>query len=345
MLKGSLRDFRVPDILQLIASQQKAGVLTIEHFNDRISIGFRNGFISAAIKNKNHEFEKIDTYLIASGKLSQEQYQNILDEHKTTGIDLNDLLIKENILTENDIKEVIRFKIQEIIDETMQWEEGIYNFQPNIAIYTNSKIKISMNTQGIILESLRRIDEWPKISAEFPDSRIVVKKIKGDVNEDEIGPEELIVYKLIDNNKSIFDLMQSSGLGKFRTYSALYNLYHMELIEKLRRIKREKRSMPININTSAIRNVAVAVGLILLVLIIDTGVRYFTSFLKTKTFYSSPTTYTYRRAKIDNALKIYFIDNEKFPETLQELQKSNLVTKKQIQGFVYKKNGDSYILK
>ncbi|NIA23697.1 MAG: hypothetical protein GWP03_06030, partial [Proteobacteria bacterium] len=64
-----------------------------------------------------------------------------------------------------------------------------------------------------------------------------------------------------------------------------------------------------------------------------------------KTFYSSPTTYTYRRAKIDNALKIYFIDNEKFPETLQELQKSNLVTKKQIQGFVYKKNADSYILK
>ncbi|MCD6245462.1 DUF4388 domain-containing protein [candidate division WOR-3 bacterium] len=345
MLKGSLREFHVPDILQLIASQQKTGVLTIEHFNDRISIGFRNGFISAAIKNKNHELEKIDTYLIASGKLSQEQYQKILDEHRTTGINLNDLLIKEHILTEDDIKDVIQFKIQEIIDEAMQWEEGVYNFQPNIAIYTNSKIKISMNTQGIILESLRRIDEWPKISAEFPDNRIIVKKTKEAIDEDEIGPEELIVFKLIDNNKSIFELMQSSGLGKFRTYSALYNLYHMGLVEKLPKIKREKKALPIKINATSIRNVVVAVGLILLVLIIDTGVRYFTSFLKTKTFYSSPTTYNYRKTKIDNALKIYFIDNEKFPETLQELQNSNLVTKKEIQGFVYKKNGSSYILK
>ena len=345
MLKGSLREFRVPDILQLIASQQKTGVLTIEHFNDRISIGFRNGFISAAIKNRNHELEKIDTYLIASGKLSQEQYQKILDEHKTTGINLNDLLIKENILTEDDIKDVIQFKIQEIIDESMQWEEGIYNFQPNIAIYTNSKIKISMNTQGIILESLRRIDEWPKISAEFPDSRIIVKKMKEHIDEEEIGPEELIVYKLIDNNKSIFELMQSSGLGKFRTYSALYNLLHMGLIEKLPRIKKEKRSIPININPSSIRNLLVAVGIILLVLIIDTGVRYFTSYLKTNTFYNSSATYNYRRAKIDNALKIYFIDNEKYPKTLKALVKSNLVTRKLIKNFVYKKNRNSYILK
>ncbi len=345
MLKGSLREFRVPDILQLIASQQKTGVLTIEHFNDRISIGFRNGFISAAIKNRNHELEKIDTYLIASGKLTPEQYQKIIEEHKTTGININELLIKEKILTENDVKDVIQFKIQEIIDECMQWEEGMYNFQPNIAIYTNSKIKISMNTQGIILESLRRIDEWPKISLEFPDSRIVVKRIKDNIDENEMGPEELIVYKLIDNNKSIFELIQSSGLGKFRTYSALYNLLHMGVIDKLPKIKHKKKSMSLNVNPTTIKNFLIAIGLILTVLLIDTGIRYFTSFLKTKTFYNSHSTYEYRKAKLDNALKIYFIENEKYPETLKELQKNNLVTGKQIKGFIYKRENNSYILK
>lgn len=344
MLKGSLREFKTPDILQLIASQGKTGVLTIEHFNETISIGFKKGFIVAALKNKNNEAEKINSYILASQKIDRETYDNIIEEHKVSGIDIYELLIKEKILSENDIRDIIQFKIQEIMDNSMQWQEGTYNFQPHVAIYTDSKIKVSINTQGLILESIRRIDEWPRINKEFPDSRIVLKKVIDTINTDEVGPEENIIFNLIDNNRSIEDLIRLSGLGRFKTFSAIYNLYFMNLIDKLPRIKRKNKAK-LSFDFSILLNIVKASIIIIIVILVDLGIRSITSSsIKNISFYDSPHTYSYRKRIIKNSLKIYFIDHEEYPNNLEKLVKSNLLNKTIIKDFIYKCNKTDYIL-
>ncbi len=230
-IEGDLKSINFASILQLIAQEKLTGVLKIKKKNEVVDIGFIEGQITGAFFEKGEKTERLENYLVRSGFIKKNLYEMIKEIHEETKRPIMNIIIDDKYLTIEEIERIIRFKIQEVIDEVFTWQEGEFKFEQGAVIYPKSLIKIRLNTENIVLESARRFDEWPRIVSQISSTDLVFKKIEKPELKLKLPDDELRVLSLIDGQRSVNDLIDISGLGKFHTYSCLYHLLTTGQIE------------------------------------------------------------------------------------------------------------------
>ncbi|MEO0136057.1 MAG: DUF4388 domain-containing protein [candidate division WOR-3 bacterium] len=230
-IEGDLKSINFASILQLIAQEKLTGVLKIKRKNELVDIGFIDGQITGAFFEKGEKTERLENYLVRSGLIKKNLFEMIKEIHEETKRPIMNIIIDDKYLTIEEIERIIKFKIQEVIDEVFTWQEGEFKFEEGAVIYPKSLIKIRLNTENIVLESARRFDEWPRIVKQIPSPDLVFKKVERPELKLKLPEDELMVLSLIDGHRSVNDLVDISGLGKFHTYSCLYHLLTTGQIE------------------------------------------------------------------------------------------------------------------
>ncbi|MDI6700380.1 MAG: DUF4388 domain-containing protein [bacterium] len=349
-MKGELRSKDdLPNIIGFIAQTEKTGVLVLNRKNDKIEIGFIKGNVNGAVYTRGGIQELIKEYLVNSGKISVEDFKRVIEMHRETKLPLEKILIDEKYVDQEKLKEIINFKIQEIFDELFTWDNGIYEFIEDLIMYPNSIVKVSINTQALMMEGMRRMDEWPNIKAILPAKDIFFKKIDNVKIPENIGNEEKRVYNLITPEKSLGDLVRTSGLGKFLTYQAVYNLLKMNLIEKTKRVetKEEKKE----VKPKVLVDLKVIINWILLIIlaIVLTVAGFFAKRFYT-TIFSYPfikyrATDQYMLENVDNILTVFFLKYKRYPESLKELVELKWADEKIVQRFFYMRTEFGYVLR
>jgi|UniRef100_A0A7C4TCS1 hypothetical protein len=230
-IEGDLKSINFASILQLIAQEKLTGVLKIKKKNEVVDIGFIEGQITGAFFEKGEKVERLENYLVRSGFIKKNLFEMIKEIHEETKRPIMNIIIDDKYLTMEEIERIIKFKIQEVIDEVFTWQEGEFKFEQGAVIYPKSIIKIRLNTENIVLESARRFDEWPRIVSQIPSPDLVFKKVERPELKLKLPEDELRILSLIDGQRSVNDLVDISGLGKFHTYSCLYHLLTTGQIE------------------------------------------------------------------------------------------------------------------
>lgn len=230
--EGNLADFKVPDILQLIANQGKSGVLSIFSTEDMVTVGFEEGMVTAAFYGSGGKQAPLEDYLVKSGRLSEKDLERVLTLRRESGLPIEDILVREKYLSEEELIELIGFKIQEVMDWLLTLTEGTFKFEADVTIYKESTVRVQLDVQTILLEGMRRADEWPRIEKSLPSRWIIVGRKEEPILSIEFSNEEKKVLSLLDYDKTVDDLVDLGGLGKFRTYHAIYNLLEVGAAEK-----------------------------------------------------------------------------------------------------------------
>jgi putative ubiquitin-RnfH superfamily antitoxin RatB of RatAB toxin-antitoxin module len=238
-LKGKIEEFPVHEVLQFVALHEGDGVLIFRNKNEEISFGFISGKIAGAIYGKEDFFKPLEEYIINSGKLSSEELKRFKSMSKGENRSIDEILIEENIITMDEIKSIIKFKIQEIVDEVLTWKEGSYSFHPGQQLYKNRKIDILLEPNALLMEGTRRIDEWPRIKEVLGDPEITIFSTDKKRTDVEIGVEENRILEIHKDGMKVKDYIEKSGLGKFRTYNALFNLIELGILRKEEKEKEE----------------------------------------------------------------------------------------------------------
>jgi len=83
-LEGTLRDFSLADIFQLIGLQRKTGVLTLRGKDDTVTVTFLDGKVVAADSLNRRLETRLGSVLMKSGLLTQDQLNRALDIQKET---------------------------------------------------------------------------------------------------------------------------------------------------------------------------------------------------------------------------------------------------------------------
>ena len=230
-IEGDLKSLNLASVLQLIAQEQLNGVLKVKRSKEIVDIGFIEGKITGAFYERGENVERLESYLVRSGFLGKNVYELVEEIQRETKRPIMNVILEDKYLKIEDVERIIKFKIQEVIDELFSWQEGSFKFEEGAIIYPKSVIKIRMNTEALILESARRMDEWPRIIKAIPSGDLVYKKVERPELKLEPKEAEARVLSLIDGHRSVDDLIELSGLGKFHTYSALYHLLSTGQIE------------------------------------------------------------------------------------------------------------------
>ena len=231
-MEGNVKEFGLADVIQFIAASQKTGVLLLDHHTDTASIAFAQGDITAAVYGRQGKQDQLQDYLFRSKKLSPETIQKLTRIQQDTNLAIDEVMIKERIMTEEELLGVITFKIQEVIDDVFTWSDAHYKFDAQADLYAKSRTKVSIPATSLLMESMRRKDEWPRIKMAIPSEDIVLLiKPDGMLPYDAL-PEAKQMMEFIDGSRTISELIQLSGFGRFRTFNALFTLFELGMIER-----------------------------------------------------------------------------------------------------------------
>ncbi len=239
-LSGTLKDFGIADILQLIGHQTKTGRLTLKASEEEVEVFFVDGNVVFASEKARKSSNLLGGLLLRADLLSQDQLDDALATQQRTLKRLGDVLIESGALSRTQLAQIMRLQTTETLYRLFSWKNGSYEFSQEEVDATHATFE-PVRAESILLEGFRRMDEWPALKKKLPWSDATFAALKeldtrdlpsidgvaADDGEDEGGkPSERhkLVYRLAVGGKDVQRVADASRLGEFEAVKALNEL-------------------------------------------------------------------------------------------------------------------------
>jgi hypothetical protein len=164
-LRGELRTMPLPDVLQWVATGRKTGTLVVERRSVQKRILLRDGTIFSSWSNDPRE--SLGQFLIRLGLLSEEQLFRALLAQEEKGRLLGSILVADGLLSEEGLKTALKTKAEETVYDLFLWPSGLFEFHEG-ELPDDILINFETPVTPVILEGIRRVDEWQRIRDVFP---------------------------------------------------------------------------------------------------------------------------------------------------------------------------------
>jgi Domain of unknown function (DUF4388)/Type II secretion system (T2SS), protein G len=263
-LEGTLKDFSLADIFQLIGLQRKTGVLTLRGKDDTVTVTFLDGKVVGADSLNRRLENRLGTVLMRTGTLNQEQLNRALEIQRETLQRLGFILTHYGIISAQKLKEALQLQILQIVYRLFRWKDGDYQFSQETTIEYDRDNVVPITAESILMEGARMMDEWPIIEKRIrsydmvfrkkltdqeivvvgaeeadevdfePDSTRARKSRSGAGDKIRISPDEKAIFDLVDGTMKVGDIVEVSKVSEFDTNKALYELLTRDLIEEVR---------------------------------------------------------------------------------------------------------------
>lgn len=367
-LQGTLKDFSITEIIQLIGQQLKTGVLKIRRGKDRVEIHFVDGMIVHIYSNYRGRKDLIGEILVKAERITEEQLDRVLEIQKETFKYLGEILVELQLLTKDDVLKVISTQIYETIYDLFWWEDGYFNFDLKL-VESYKKIPFALSTEQVLLNILRMVDEWSEIEKKIFSPHLIFKKVlrleeksvsglpSQSYLKEKLTSEQELIYNLVDGVKTVQDIVDRSLLGKFNTSENLVELFEMGLIEMagVRTPSLVKKVGLINIReafTFVSYGAFLAFIFLILVYVKPNFLQHLWDSKIERADIEIPMHLAHKTQldRIKNALEIYSLETGQYPTRLEELisarllQKSDLFYRKGV-SYQYELKDGKYFLK
>ena len=264
-LEGTLRDFSLADIFQLIGLQRKTGVLTLRGKDDTVTVTFLDGKVVGADSLNRRLENRLGTVLMKTGLINQDQLNRALEIQKETLQRLGFILTHYGIISQDSLRDAIQLQILQIVYRLFRWKDGDYHFSQETTIEYDRDLVVPITAESILMEGARMIDEWPIIEKRIRSYDMMFRKkltdqeivVVGAEDADEIdfdadagrrrrpaasgfgekiriSQEEKAIYDMVDGTMTVGDIIEVSRFSEFDTNKALYELLTRDLIEEVR---------------------------------------------------------------------------------------------------------------
>lgn len=262
-LRGTLKDFGIADIFQLIGHQGKTGTLVVRERDREVHIVFSEGNVIRATSSSRKEREMLGSMLQRGEVITAAQLGEALDLQKRTGKRLGEILVDSGVVERATVQTFMRLQTHETLYQLFLWNNGTYEF-------TQSEVEVPPNTEpiraeSILMEGFRQVDEWPMIRKRITSYGITFQRLedldalssaasasggggddldfdsafgdlesgdagRGDPRLKNIGQNERMVYQLVVPDRDVQKIIDLSRLGEFETCKALVTLVDASII-------------------------------------------------------------------------------------------------------------------
>ena len=364
-LKGTLKDFSLADIFQLIGIQKKTGVLTLKSDKEVVTVSFVNGDVVSADALHRRLEDRIGTVLVKSGRISEAQLQEALRIQKNTLKRMGNILVDSRFIDPKILREALQVQISQMVYRLFRWRDGEYDFSQEERVEYDKEHVVPMSAESILMEGARILDEWPMIEkgirsfgAVYRHANVeIAAATKGSAapaGEDDaaraitLSEEERKVYQLVDGRRTVQEIVERCSLSEFDTCRILYELIGRQILEEVKgaSVKAAPAAAPARAPAGApvLSRAALAAGYLILVLLAgglvmrraETIARglvrgeaagpYLTPLVGGTLAHSIRDSITLSRLqRVDFAIQVYYLLNRGYPENLRYLVTNHLL--------------------
>lgn len=157
-IEGSLDDFRLPEILQMVAQQQKTGILTIQGDATIVAVSFLAGRVVAADSLEETVEQRLGEVLMRRGLVTRSEFGEVAERERRGEGRLVDLLVASGQLERQQVLDSLRQQTEELLTGLLDWEQGEFKF------YGNDEVSYEEGFEPISVESLllSSLDDEPE---------------------------------------------------------------------------------------------------------------------------------------------------------------------------------------
>jgi hypothetical protein len=341
-LQGSLEDFSLAEILQLIAIQKKSGVLRLTSPEASGVIFFEKGVIVSLADRREKKSDPLLDYFAATNKLSKEQVEQITTIRGQSKKEVTEIIITGGYLTSKQLAEAIEMHAREMLPALLSWQKGIYNFSGDDKTVAKLYFKVPMRTEALLMEGMRRIDESARIKQLYSPAAVLRRREPPD--ELELAAEEKWILGLVDGKRPIQEILSKSRLGEFETYEILSEFVQAGAAEVAEWSSDayvgpgEETAGPVRKTRALVQ--FLTIGATLLVIIgASFVIRWTVRTLHDLPFVPSATATIRAHAgheeNVRFAAEVYRISHNSYPDGLAQLVEDGLVEEEDVRGFRY----------
>jgi len=262
-LEGTLRDFSLADIFQLIGLQRKTGVLTLRSPEDVVTVSFLDGKVVGADSLNKRIEDRLGQVLLKTGLISTHDLDDALRIQLETLERLGHILINRGDISRDGLRKALEQQLLQIIFRVFRWQDGDYHFSQETSIDFDAELVTPIAAESILMEGARMLDEWPIIEKRIPHRGVVfvatpaarhadiataeeAEELESFEFDDEQPPTppsgrvristvERDVLYLVDGVATVDAIVKASPYGEFETCKALYNLLTRALVREATR--------------------------------------------------------------------------------------------------------------
>lgn len=231
-IEGSLREFALTDIFQLLHLSRKTGELRIVR-EPSGSIGlviFNRGTVVGTVLDE--ASPRLGYMLLNAGKITEADLHRADRLHsEDPSRSWTDILTSMKVVESSEMDRYVRFQVEETAFEILGWEDGSFSFEERDV--DDSECITLIPVESILMEGARRADEMSALATTI-ESPTAVPRLSDRAGEGgmlDLAPEEWEVLGRVDGASDVKSIAWTLGRNEVEVSKIMSRLAEMSLIE------------------------------------------------------------------------------------------------------------------
>ncbi|MCD6525484.1 MAG: DUF4388 domain-containing protein [Desulfuromonas sp.] len=225
-LSASLGAVGIADVLSFFNMFRQTGILYLDLPDGERQVFFQDGEIIFATSQRYEE--DIGEVLCEIGKLERKALNDVRSSLEPDAI-LSQVLVRKNLVAARDLWLATRSQVEKIVYNLFVCQEGSCYFASG-DLQRDDIVRLSMSTQNLIMEGLRRIDEKALYMRRLR-SLDAVLSYSGRSPADLVEEEKKVVSLIYSTPATVGQLLVRSGLSEFDGLRVLYQLAEKRMVD------------------------------------------------------------------------------------------------------------------
>lgn len=236
VLVGDVAGMPLVDVIVFLNQCRISGMLRLTSPEGERSLAFLDGELRGA--SSSLPAEKIGEVAVRIGLVQRQQLDALLSLPSGSGR-IGNLMVEKGLLQRHDLYTCLRQQVTEIFQACLMVTEGTFAL-------SNQKVgghrSLNINTQGLLMDSVRQLDEMKEFRKKIPSSRVCPKACK----TVDPGLEQTEAQLLLQCNgeRTIAELALLFRLSEFDTTKALHHLLEQGYLEPEMSFAKSEKEVP-----------------------------------------------------------------------------------------------------
>ena len=217
IMAGDLSGMPLADFVAFLNQSRTTGVLRVVTPAGERAIVFKTGEVRGAASDD--PTDRIAEIAVRLGMVERRKVDEVMAT-KPHSSRVGRILVEQKLIQPHDLWKCVQHQVSEIFHSILLSREGAFMLVDQEVEDRGTALRL--NTQGLLMDSIRRIDEMAEFRKRIPSSGLYISKKKP--ADAELEPEEKIVYDLCTGDRTISELAMAARMTEFETTKVIHHL-------------------------------------------------------------------------------------------------------------------------
>ncbi len=232
VVAGFIGHMAVDQILQLATTVEAPARCRLEREGSAIEVFYDGSSVVFARQDNMPVGFTLGRMLVAAGHVTDRDIDRTLDPRAGLSGWIGQRLLTLGHIDESHLEDALQKQTEELFFEVVRWTTGRFSVFAQEPLPEEAKnARVALPVHHLLLEGMRRLDEWQRIAARVGDLQTVLGRVESnDAVLEALRPEDRLVLEHVDGRRTVGDLLRSVARPTFEVFRTIHKLTDQQLV-------------------------------------------------------------------------------------------------------------------